>query len=385
MGYGGVFDPGRFRKPRLVKLGRAHLGGQIAALLLAVLAVLFAAAPAFAHPAPFSYLDVNLHDGVADGTLTVHIADPAHDLGISPAERLYDPATLQSHLKDITGRLDQGLSLRAGDRPLTPQWTGVTPLPSQNQLRFSYRIPNVTAAALSVRTDLFTYDRFHQTFVNVYLDSKLRQQWIFSHGAPERTYYFGTTAGALEVIKTFVPAGVHHILIGPDHILFLCGLLLMGGSWKTLVKIVTAFTLGHSLTLSLAALNIFAPPASITEPAIALTIIVVGADNLMRGGGRDLRALAALLFGLIHGFGFASVLKEFGLPREALAWSLFSFNVGVEIGQLIIVGIVATTLEFVRRQNPVIGRRVAVAGSYVVIAAGAFWFIQRVFFPGGNA
>lgn len=353
--------------------------------LLAFLFALLVAAPAFAHPAPFSYLDINLHDGMADGTLTVHVADPAHDLGISPAERLYTPQLLQARLKDIAERLNQGLYLRAGDRPLTPQWTGVTPLPSQNQLRFSYRIPNVTAAALSVRTDLFTYDRQHQTFVNVYLDGALRQQWIFSHGAPERTYYFGTTAGALEVIKTFVPAGIHHILIGPDHILFLCGLLLLGGSLGRLVKIVTAFTLGHSLTLSLAALNIFAPPASITEPAIALTIIVVGADNLMRGGGKDLRALAALLFGLIHGFGFASVLKEFGLPREALAWSLFSFNVGVEIGQLIIVGIVATTLEFVRRQNPLIGRRVAVAGSYVVIAAGAFWFIQRVFFPGGNA
>jgi hypothetical protein len=353
--------------------------------LLAFLFALLVAAPALAHPAPFSYLDINLHDGVADGTLTVHVADPAHDLGISPAERLYTPELLQSRLKDITARLDQGLHLRSGDRPLALQWTAATALPSQNQLKFAYRIPNVTAAALAVRTDLFTYDRYHQTFVNIYLDGKLRQQWIFSHGAPERTYYFGTTAGVLEVIKTFVPAGVHHILIGPDHILFLCGLLLLGGKLSRLVKIVTAFTLGHSLTLSLASLGVFAPPASITEPAIALTIIVVGADNLMRGDGKDLRALAALLFGLIHGFGFASVLKEFGLPREALAWSLFSFNVGVEIGQLIIVGIVATTLEFVRRQNPVIGRRVAVAGSYVVIAAGAFWFIQRVFFPGGNA
>ena len=353
--------------------------------LLAFLVALCLAAPALAHPVPFSYLDINVHDGVADGTLTTHVLDPAHDIGISPAERLYSPDLLQSKLKPITDKLDQGLYLRSGDRALTPRWTGAVPLPDQQQLRFSYTIPNVTAGSLSVRTDLFTYDRQHQTFVNVYQDGKLRQQWIFSHGAPERTYYFGTTAGALEVIKTFVPAGIHHILIGPDHILFLCGLLLMGGSLSRLVKIVTAFTLGHSLTLSLAALNIFAPPASITEPAIALTIIVVGADNLMRGGGKDLRALAALLFGLIHGFGFASVLKEFGLPREALAWSLFSFNVGVEIGQLIIVGIVATTLEFVRRQNPVIGRRVAVAGSYVVIAAGAFWFIQRVFFPGGNA
>jgi hypothetical protein len=352
--------------------------------LLALLAALFAAQPAFAHAAPFSYLDVSLHDGVADGTLTVHVADPAHDLGITPPERLYTPGVLNARLKEIEADLDKGLFLRSGDRPLKLEWTGAAAVPGQSQIRFSYRIADVSAGKLSVRTDLYPYDRQHQTFVNIYLDAELRQQWIFNHGAPERTYYFGTTAGALEVIRTFVPAGIHHILIGPDHILFLCGLLLLGGSWKTLVKIVTAFTLGHSLTLSLAALNIFAPPATITEPAIALTIVVVGADNLMRGGGKDLRALAALLFGLIHGFGFASVLKEFGLPREALAWSLFSFNVGVEIGQLVIVGIVATSLEFVRRQNPMIGRRVATVGSYVVIAAGAFWFIQRVFFPGGN-
>ena len=370
-----------------MKASRAHVPGWIAALLplLAVMAVLLGAQPALAHAAPFSYLDINVHDGVADGTLTVHVLDPAHELGVTPADRLYDPAVLQTDFKAITQDLNRGLFLSSGGRDLTPQWTGVTPLPGQQQLRFSYTIPRVTAGAISVRTNLYLYDRFHQTFVNVYQDGKLRQQWIFNHGASARTYYFGTTAGVFEVIKTFVPAGIHHILIGPDHILFLCGLLLLGGSMNRLIKIVTAFTLGHSLTLSLASLGIFAPPASIIEPAIALTIVVVGVDNLMRGGGRDLRAVAALLFGLIHGFGFASVLREFGLPREALAWSLFSFNVGVEIGQLIIVGIVATTLEFVRRQNPVIGRRVATVGSYVVIAAGAFWFIQRVFFPGGNA
>ena len=352
--------------------------------LLALLLLAFAAAPALAHPTPFSYLDLDFHDGRVDGTLTTHVFDVAHELAISPVEGVYAPGVLQARLKEITGDFDRGMALDAG-RPLKVQWTGTQSLPANSQVKFAFRIDGVTAGKISARTDLFPYDPQHQTFVNVYQDGLLRQQWIFSHGTPARTYYLGAAAGAWEVIKTFVPAGIHHILIGPDHILFLCGLLLMGGSWRTLVKIVTAFTLGHCLTLSLAALNIFAPPSAITEPAIALTIIVVGVDNLMRGGGKDLRALAALVFGLVHGFGFASVLKEFGLPREALAWSLFSFNVGVEIGQLIIVGIVATTLEFVRRQNPMIGRRVATVGSYVVIAAGTFWFIQRVFFPGGNA
>jgi len=185
------------------------------------------------------------------------------------------------------------------------------------------------------------------------------------------------------VMKVFIPSGIHHIMIGPDHILFLVGLLLLGGSVMSLVRIVTAFTIGHSVTLSLAALNVVTPPASIIEPAIALSIVFVGADNLVRGDGRDLRGWVALVFGLVHGFGFANVLREFGLPREALGWSLFSFNVGVEIGQLAIVALVAAALAAVRRYNDKLGLRVAFAGSVVVIVAGAYWFVERVFFPGG--
>jgi hydrogenase/urease accessory protein HupE len=351
---------------------------------LAFLFTLVAAAPALSHPAPFSYLNIDVQNGQIEGTLTLHVIDAAHDLGVSPAERLYDPTLLRQRQQEMTTRLTQRMTLRT-DHPLKLEWTSADPLPGSGQLKYSFRVQNVRPAAISVRTDLFPYDPNHQTFVNIYQAGKLRKQWIFSHGAPERTYFFGTTAGMFEVMKAFVPAGVHHILVGPDHILFLCGLLLLGGSWKTLLKIVTAFTLAHSLTLSLAALNIFSPPSSVIEPAIALSIVVVGVDNLMRKeGGRDLRPWAAGAFGLVHGFGFADVLREFGLPREALALSLFSFNLGVEIGQLIIVGIAATLLNFVRRWNPMVGRRVTVVCSIVVVAAGAFWFVQRVFFPGGS-
>jgi hypothetical protein len=159
--------------------------------------------------------------------------------------------------------------------------------------------------------------------------------------------------------------------------------LLLGGTWGALIKIVTAFTIGHSITLSLAALSIVMPPARIIEPAIALSIVFVGTDNLVRGSGRDLRAWAALVFGLVHGFGFANVLREFGLPAEALGWSLFSFNFGVEIGQLAVVVLVAASLGLIRRYSTAAGSRVAWAGSIVVIAAGAYWFVERVFFPAG--
>ena len=351
--------------------------------ILLALGLLTAPAIASAHPAPFSYLDLRVGGDVIEGTLVVHIIDVAHDLGIATPERLLDRSVAFGNLDRLTALINQRLSLRADAQPLVIQWGDVDVLPERQGVQLQFRIHTPRPATLGIHAVMFPYDRLHQTFVNVYEDARLRQQFVLAVDNPDRTYYTGTTQGALAVIKTFVPAGIHHILIGPDHILFLIGLLLLGGGWKALLKIVTAFTLGHSITLSLAALNFVTPPPNIIEPAIALSIVFVGADNLVRGGGRDVRALIALTFGLVHGFGFANVLREFGLPREALGWSLFSFNVGVEIGQLFIVLLVATALAFVRRWNATVGARVAYAGSVVVIAAGTYWFVQRVFFPAG--
>ena len=350
--------------------------------LLLVLALLAGASAASAHPAPFSYLDLRIGDDVIEGALVVHIIDVAHDLNIASPEKLLERSTAYGNLDRLTALMTQRLVLTAG-QPLMIQWGDVDVLPERQGLQLHLRIHTARPASLGIHALMFPYDRLHQTFVNVYEDGALRQQFVLSADNPDRIYYAGTTQGAIAVIKTFVPAGIHHILIGPDHILFLIGLLLLGGGWKALLKIVTAFTLGHSITLSLAALNIVTPPPTVIEPAIALSIVFVGADNLVRGGGRDVRALIALTFGLVHGFGFANVLREFGLPREALGWSLFSFNVGVEIGQLFIVMLVATALALVRKRSETVGMRVAFAGSLVVIAAGTYWFVQRVFFPAG--
>jgi hydrogenase/urease accessory protein HupE len=355
------------------------MAGKIRAAV--VVLILAAAAPAWAHPAPFSYLDVVFRDGRIDGTLVIHIIDAAHELGIAPPERLLDNAVAERERERLAGILTSRLQLET-DRRLIPQWSSLEPLPNDAALKLKFTIPTEQSGSLTLDANLFPYDPMHQTFVNIYEQDQLRQQVIFNASSPGHTYYLGTTQGAIAVMRTFIPSGIRHILIGPDHILFLIGLLLLGGSWMALLKIVTAFTIGHSITLSLAALNIVTPPATVIEPTIALSIVFVGADNLVRGNGRDLRAWAAAVFGLVHGFGFANVLREFGLPREALGWSLFSFNVGVEIGQLGIVVLVASALAAIRRRSDRIGYRVAYAGSIVVIAAGTYWFVQRVFFPG---
>jgi hydrogenase/urease accessory protein HupE len=237
---------------------------------------------------------------------------------------------------------------------------------------------------LGVRAALFPYDPNHQTFVNVYEHGTLTHQSILDRRLTAIDYFTGTRQGTVAVVRKFVPAGVHHILIGPDHVLFLIGLLLLGGRMLQLVKIVTAFTLAHSVTLSLAALDLVNPSARLVEPSIALSIAYVGADNLLVSrDGRDVRAWIAFGFGLVHGFGFASVLKALDLPRRALGWSLFSFNVGVEIGQVLIVIIIAGALAWVARTKPALSRPIAVAGSVVVAAAGVYWFVERVFLTGG--
>jgi hydrogenase/urease accessory protein HupE len=277
------------------------------------------------------------------------------------------------------------LLVAADGRVLDPQWSGVDVIPDRQSVRLHvrYRVA-APPGVLTVNAALFPYDSAHQTFLNIY-DGDALTQAILDHGRTEFEYFAGTRQGALAVVRKFVPAGIHHILIGPDHLLFLVGLLLLGGTIRQLATVVTAFTVAHSITLSLAALNLVSPPARIIEPAIALSIVYVGADNLLVRGGRDMRGWIAFAFGFIHGFGFANVLREMDLPRRALGWSLFSFNLGVEIGQLLVVIVVATAFAALRSRNEAAGRRLAFAGSIVVIAAGAFWFVQRVFFPGGIA
>jgi hydrogenase/urease accessory protein HupE len=357
------------------------------ATVATVLALLFTASRAAAHPVPFSYVDASVQRGAIDVTLVAHVFDVAHDLGVSPPERLLEPGLLAARGAEIAQMLAPRLAVTADGRQLqAPQWSTPEPLVDRQSLRFHARFA-VTRSPGMVAVDarMFPYDATHQTFVNFYDDGTLGYQAILDASKTHAEYFAGSRQGTLAVIRRFVPAGVHHILIGPDHLLFLIGLLLLGGTIRQLTLVVSAFTVAHSITLSLAALNLVTPPARLIEPAIALSIVYVGADNLLVRGGRDMRAWIAFAFGFIHGFGFANVLREMDLPRRALGWSLFSFNLGVEIGQLLVVLVVATAFAALRSRNEAAGRRLAFAGSLVVIAAGAFWFIQRVFFPGGIA
>lgn len=336
-----------------------------------------------AHPAPFSYVDLRVQRDVVEGTIVAHIFDVAHDLNIADSERLLDPAFASQQSRPLTALFAARLSIAADGRVLEPQWSTLDVVPERQSVRLHvrYRV-SAMPGMVAIEAALFPNDSAHQTFLNIYEGEALTQA-ILDRGRTRFEYFGGSRQGAWAVIRKFVPAGIHHILIGPDHLLFLVGLLLLGGTIRQLAVVVTAFTVAHSITLSLAALNLVSPPARIIEPAIALSIVYVGADNLLVREGRDVRAWIAFAFGFIHGFGFANVLREMELPARALGWSLFSFNVGVEIGQLLVVITVASALTALRARSEAAGQRLAFAGSLVVIAAGTFWFVQRVFFSGG--
>ena len=334
-----------------------------------------------APPSPFSYLDVRVAPGALEMDVSVHVFDAAHDLGVSET-RLLDPPTLAANAERLVALLQERIQLSVNGRRLSGgTWSGPESLPERQTLRVRVRHElDGAPGVVDIDAYLFPYDPVHQTFVNVSEQNSLRLQAILTKDRQHLEYFAGTRQGVFAVIQRFSASGVHHILIGPDHLLFLIGLLLLGGSWRQLILVVSAFTVAHSITLSLAALNIVSPPPWLVEPAIALSIVYVGADNLTVRGGRDMRAWIAFAFGLIHGFGFANVLREMNLPPRALGWSLFSFNLGVEIGQLLVVIAVAAALAAVRKRSERAGRRIALAGSVVVILAGAFWFIERVFF-----
>ena len=359
---------------------RALASVRVVVTLCGLLAV---TAPASGHPVPFSYLDLHIQSGAIEGSLVVHIFDAAHDLNVNPPERLLERDGADRYARVLASMLAPRFLVTADGRALQPNWTGLETIPDRQSLRLRMTYPiSAAPGTVTVTAHMFPYDPQHQTFVNVYEGEALTQA-ILDAGHDRFEYFAGSRQGAVAVIKKFLPAGIHHILIGPDHLLFLVGLLLLGGTIRQLTVVVTSFTIAHSITLSLAALNLVSPPARIIEPAIALSIVYVGADNLLVREGRDVRAWIAFAFGFIHGFGFANVLREMDLPARALGWSLFSFNIGVEIGQLMVVVVVASALAWLRDRSESAGRQLAFAGSIVVIAAGTFWFVQRVFFPGG--
>jgi hydrogenase/urease accessory protein HupE len=174
----------------------------------------------------------------------------------------------------------------------------------------------------------------------------------------------------------FIGQGILHIFTGYDHILFILTLLLAVGTWRRLAVIVTSFTAAHSITLALATLGLVTIPARVVEPLIALSVLLVAADALLRPGA-NARAVWTFGFGLIHGFGLSNVLRDLGLSGRELLPALCGFNVGVEVGQLLIVAAVFPLLRRLRQRHDTYAQtRRLFCGS--VAAVAVLWIVLRV-------
>jgi hydrogenase/urease accessory protein HupE len=276
-------------------------------------------------------------------------------------------------------------------------WTGNSvSLATANSVVFRLTTSRAPAGRLELRS--LVLDRLppgHRDYVSI-TDSKgalLVEKLIGANDGPVTV----TLAGARDTAEMggapaeerqpptfwgFLRLGIAHIWTGYDHLLFLFGLLVVCRSFRSIVGIISCFTVAHSITLALATLNIVNIPSRVVEPMIAASIFYVGIENLARRGAEPRgRWALTFAFGLIHGFGFASALRELGIGSNGhgILMPLFTFNLGVEIGQVSIAAVVLPIVWQLRKNTGFVRRGVPILSGFVALA-GLYWFVQRVFF-----
>lgn len=335
------------------------------ATLLALAAALLPAAAA-AHPLDMGRLDVRVAGPEIEERLSFSLG--TWNLLLPPGATLGDSAaTARALFEASLGRAPP--TVEAGPCTLEP----VTVRGGQGALVLHAR-GRCPAGGAVAQPLAFVAALGHPLVVTVDLDGA-RSERVVGSSDPVLRLERAAPPG----LGSFVRLGLEHIFGGWDHLLFLLGLLLAGGSAKRLLGVVTAFTAAHSITLALAALAIVSLPGRVVEPAIAASIVVVSALNLLRAKA-DGRWALAFAFGLVHGFGFAGALAALALDRRALLPALVGFNLGVELGQGALVLAAAPLLELLRRR-PAFVRLGLPALSLASLAVGAYWFVQRAF-PG---
>lgn len=247
---------------------------------------------------------------------------------------------------------------------------------AQRLVSFEFRNPVLSAPEdVALTFDFFdTLGPMH-TVLGVFEWDGREHEVVFTRFEPDYLFDTGYRAPVSEQLAQYFRLGVKHIFLGYDHIAFLLGLMFVQ-RFLDLVKVVTAFTAAHTITLALAVLQVVKLPSRLVEVGIAATILYVAVENLVAASTRR-RWMLTFGFGLVHGFGFASVLRELGLPARGLARALVSFNLGVEAGQILIVGALWPLLWWLGKQARV--QSVKVVVSTVILVFGAGWLLERLF------
>ncbi len=395
---------GWMRAPRLGWMHRGmHALVRLRAWVSGALALTLAGmAPAWAHKPSDSYLNLR---ALPDARIEMRWDLALRDLDLllqvdrdGNGEITWGEVRTRSD--DITALARQALVLRAGGQPCT--WEAPQPLQLDRHsdgayavVRMEARCPPLGNGLTASYSLLFDVDPTHRGLVQWQPPGAMTAQArIFSIDSAQQSLPLAAPR-AWDTLRQYVVEGVWHIWIGFDHILFLLALLLpavlrtergyrrpqpvphLRPAAIEVAKVVTAFTVAHSITLSLAVLGIATLPSRLVESAIAASVVVAALANL-RGGDMHRRWVMAFAFGLVHGFGFASVLADLGLPQGALALALAGFNVGVELGQLAIVA-AFLPLAFSLRRTGFYRVGVLTLGSLAIAGLAAWWFVQRAF------
>ncbi len=339
--------------------------------LAALAGLLVATGSARGHQQGVSYSDIEVSEGRVryDLALSTHDVDADDD-----GDGVLSGDEVLSHYPRLRRLFERALMVEAGGTACRLALQDFSLEPNETIVfRLRGACPETTPVRVVVRLLMLTrLDGYNLAKIRVGRDY---EEHIFTRVRGEALV--GRAGGGfLPTFRRFFVLGVEHIATGYDHILFLVALLLVGGGFRSLIAIVTAFTIAHSVTLSLAVLDVVQLPSRLVESAIALSIAWVALENLLIGEARG-RWRITFAFGLMHGFGFASILREMHLPREGVVASLLAFNLGVEAGQLVVVLLAYPAVLFIQRSPQ---RRLLLGlASGVILILALWWFVQRAF------
>ena len=408
---------------------------------LAAAAWLVAASQALAHKPSDAYLQLRVDGAVIEQRFDIALRDLERDLALDADENgELDWREVRTRWSDIDALARQALTVQADGQPCRAGPPGRAQLEDHSDGRYAV-LTRQLSCAQPVRTLSIDYRLFQQTdpthrgIVRVQHAGRTDAA-VLTPGAPAQTFSIATAGGSSAVTGVgaaagsaaahsllsgflgFVPEGVHHILVGSDHILFLLALLLPallvrrqaaapmnvtlasdgsatmgrmqagpGGDWLPapalkpvlldVLRVVTAFTVAHSITLALAAFDLVNPPSRAVESIIAASVVLAALNNLLPVF-REGRWKLTFVFGLVHGFGFASALKDLGLVQGALVGPLLGFNVGVELGQLTIVAVFISA-AWKLRATRFYRRGLLTIGSIAIALLAAGWLVERAF------
>ena len=358
----------------------------VVSCLRGALLALLCAAPAAAHEIGKTQVQASLHDGSYQIDVVVDpdaLLPTLEAYGQRPISRDLPRGERDARIAALAGVFLERTGVAFDGKPTAPAFAYV-PSSAFNDFAQAPSKVRLTGAIPAGASDFtFTYGLALGTYaLNVRIgDGPVQTQWVVG-GAPAAAVSLAAPLPPptrAEIGWQYFVLGFTHILPhGFDHVLFVVGIFLLTSKWKSIVAQVSTFTVAHSITLALTMYGIVSLPAKVVEPMIALSIAYVAIENLVVSELKPWRLALVFSFGLLHGMGFAGVLRDLGLPRPAFVTALVTFNVGVEAGQLTVIAIAFAACAYWQRRDSVAYRRfIVVPASFAIALVGIFWTVQR--------